>query len=227
MQRLNRNQSQERTRAAILEAARELFLGKGFRASSVEEIAEAAGFSTGAVYSNFQNKTAIGIAVIDALYTTEQQRADALLAEAIERGQPWYEAVAVWAETAIGNPQWGRLEMEVFAFSAGERSPASVRAASERYADFRTRIAVLIDAAAHENGVSPALDSTTLATAVVAFGLGLGMQRAADPGLPAAEVFTGVLREMVAAAGARWRESPGQSCSSAPPEIGDSATSAP
>ena len=63
MARLTRAESQERTRRLLVEAATRLFLRDGFRATSLETIAEEAGFSRGAVYSNFASKTAIGVVV--------------------------------------------------------------------------------------------------------------------------------------------------------------------
>ncbi len=54
--RLTREQSRAQTRERLLEAARGVFARNGFHGSSVEEIASAAGFSTGALYSNFEGK---------------------------------------------------------------------------------------------------------------------------------------------------------------------------
>ena len=54
--RMTREQSRAQTRERLLEAAREVFARNGFHGSSVEEIASAAGFSTGALYSNFEGK---------------------------------------------------------------------------------------------------------------------------------------------------------------------------
>lgn len=54
--RLTRAESRERTRRQLLEAAADIFARRGYAAASVEEIAESAGFSVGAVYSNFANK---------------------------------------------------------------------------------------------------------------------------------------------------------------------------
>jgi AcrR family transcriptional regulator len=54
--RLTRAEGKARTRGRLLEAAAEVFARKGFAAASVEEIAETAGFSTGALYSNFAGK---------------------------------------------------------------------------------------------------------------------------------------------------------------------------
>ncbi|MBB5457833.1 TetR/AcrR family transcriptional regulator [Paraburkholderia sp. Cpub6] len=55
-ERLTRAQRREQTRECLLEAARKMFVKKGFAATSVEDIAEAAGYTRGAFYSNFGGK---------------------------------------------------------------------------------------------------------------------------------------------------------------------------
>ncbi len=49
----------------LIEAAERLFVRKGFDDASVEDISEAAGYSRGAFYSNFDNKEQVFLAVID------------------------------------------------------------------------------------------------------------------------------------------------------------------
>ncbi|WP_034292763.1 TetR/AcrR family transcriptional regulator [Herbaspirillum sp. RV1423] len=56
-QRLSREQSREQTRERLLEASHAVFLQKGFALASVEDIAAAAGYTRGAFYSNFNDKT--------------------------------------------------------------------------------------------------------------------------------------------------------------------------
>src|SRR5271166_2938950 len=63
--RLTRQESKEVTRMRLIEAAERLFIRKGFDDASVEEISEAAGYSRGAFYSNFDDKEAVFLAVID------------------------------------------------------------------------------------------------------------------------------------------------------------------
>lgn len=63
--RLTRTQSREATRARLVLAAERVFIRSGFDASSVERIAESAGFSRGAFYSNFRDKDELFIAVLD------------------------------------------------------------------------------------------------------------------------------------------------------------------
>ena len=53
MPRLNREESQARTRNLLIEAARAEIIKKGFAQASVRDIADVAGFSQGAFYSNF------------------------------------------------------------------------------------------------------------------------------------------------------------------------------
>jgi AcrR family transcriptional regulator len=55
-QRLTREQSKDQTRLRLLDAAQAIFMKKGFVATSVEDIAEAAGYTRGAFYSNFRSK---------------------------------------------------------------------------------------------------------------------------------------------------------------------------
>ena len=63
--RLTREESKEVTRMRLIEAAERLFIRKGFDNASVEEISEAAGYSRGAFYSNFDDKEQVLLAVID------------------------------------------------------------------------------------------------------------------------------------------------------------------
>src|SRR3982074_2999577 len=54
--RLSRLEKQAQTRARLLRAAELVFAEHGFFAASLDEIAARAGFSIGAVYSNFESK---------------------------------------------------------------------------------------------------------------------------------------------------------------------------
>jgi AcrR family transcriptional regulator len=52
-----------RTRAALIEAATELVLEKGYEATTLEEVARRAGMTTGAIYGNFRNKEELFMAI--------------------------------------------------------------------------------------------------------------------------------------------------------------------
>src|SRR6202140_163112 len=53
---MTRQQGRANTRESLLAGARSVFARSGFHGASVEEIASEAGFSTGALYSNFDGK---------------------------------------------------------------------------------------------------------------------------------------------------------------------------
>ncbi|MGX1931748.1 TetR/AcrR family transcriptional regulator [Microbacterium resistens] len=61
--RLTRKESQEQTRARLIGSAVELFARDGVAATSLNAVAEHAGFSRGAVHGNFADKEALASAV--------------------------------------------------------------------------------------------------------------------------------------------------------------------
>jgi len=63
-----RELSKAATRAKLLESARREFARKGYRGTSVRELANAAGVSTGAFYGNFKNKREIFDTIIEEIY---------------------------------------------------------------------------------------------------------------------------------------------------------------
>lgn len=70
VKRLTREQAKARTRERLLESASRIFIAKGFAGASVEEIAESAGFSIGALYSNFDSKEQLFLELMSARRAT-------------------------------------------------------------------------------------------------------------------------------------------------------------
>ncbi len=120
---MTRAESQARTRTQLLRTARELFLRDGYLATSLDKVADAAGFSKGAVYSNFRNKDELCLAVLDELRAERVAEITGLLgAPTTDERLRRFEA---WAERVIGDPQWTTLEFE-FAVQA-RRDPGCAR----------------------------------------------------------------------------------------------------
>ena len=63
--RLNRAEKREANRERILRAARTVFGKRGFHAATIEEIADEAGLSNGAIYYNFANKGDLFFELLD------------------------------------------------------------------------------------------------------------------------------------------------------------------
>jgi AcrR family transcriptional regulator len=63
--RLSRVERREQTRQELVAAAEACFVSQGFHASSVDQVAERAGYTKGAVYSNFASKEDLFLAVYE------------------------------------------------------------------------------------------------------------------------------------------------------------------
>ena len=65
MTRLSRAESQARTRRDLIDAATVVFARRGFGGASNAEVAEEAGYTKGAVYSNFSSKDELFLAALE------------------------------------------------------------------------------------------------------------------------------------------------------------------
>jgi AcrR family transcriptional regulator len=172
--------SQALTRDKLLETAKTAFLRDGYASTSLEQIAEAAGYSKGAVYSNFRNKDELCLAVLDAI------RADraAALAKAIGKKTMLADRIAAfqaWAERNIGDRAWTALEVEFGVHAARDRALA--RALRTRDRRVRANVETLVLANAAGLGVELPMPASDIAIALLSLGVGLGVQRAIDPTL--------------------------------------------
>ncbi|HLF99411.1 MAG TPA: helix-turn-helix domain-containing protein [Acidimicrobiia bacterium] len=64
-EKLTPDRRREMTRSALIDAAAELIAERGYEGASLEEIAKRAGFTRGAIYSNFEGKDDLLLAVLD------------------------------------------------------------------------------------------------------------------------------------------------------------------
>lgn len=120
--RLSREESQAQTRERLLESARFLFGRDGYGATSVERIAEHAGYSKGAAYANFQGKEDLFLAV---LKRQGQEPLDAL-AEAVRRApgaNDVCDLLGRWADERSRSGGWTLTIIE-YARQAGRDSRA-------------------------------------------------------------------------------------------------------
>lgn len=125
MVRLKRSESQALTREKLVDAAMHLFRRDGYSATSVERIADEAGFSKGAVYSNFETKEAIFLTVLDRQGQESLDQLLAGLSRADSRGAI-VELLAQWADERSQSGSWSLTILE-HARVAGRSSPSVAR----------------------------------------------------------------------------------------------------
>ncbi|MGK5554877.1 TetR/AcrR family transcriptional regulator [Actinomadura kijaniata] len=181
MARLTRAESQARTRELLLATARRLFLRDGYHATTLGKVAEAAGFSKGAVYSNFATKDELCHAVIEAVRAEHVQR----IFEAFRGGGSDEERLAAftaWSERTIGDPGWTLLEAE-FAIHAARRDPALRDRVADGGRAWSNALRLLLEEEARRRDLTLPLPAADLADAFLGLGIGLGLRRAIDPTL--------------------------------------------
>ena len=108
-ERLTRRESQERTRQRLLDVAVAVFAEKGFAHATVDEIAERAGYTKGAVYSNFPSKEDLALAVLERRNDQQLEALSVLIPQ--RGGDPSF-----WVEQGKSGSQrpWDPLFMELW-----------------------------------------------------------------------------------------------------------------
>jgi AcrR family transcriptional regulator len=196
--RLTREQSRAQTRERLLEAARAVFARSGFHGASVDEIASAAGYSTGALYSNFDGKEDLFLVLMEREIDEHARE----IAEAVRSLSSVSERAAGgarrWMTMIEREPDLLLLFMEFWAYGARD---ASVRPkVAERFAQMREVLTGLIAEGVRDFDLELALPAEQLAIAIDALADGIARQKLADPDAVPDELMGTVLSLLFAAA---------------------------
>jgi AcrR family transcriptional regulator len=111
MARLSREESRALTRARLLDAARTLFARDGYGSTSVDRIADEAGYSKGAVYSNFSGKEEIFLEVLEEHGRTSLERLLSSIDTAADAVGA-IEMIGTWADDISRSGNWTLLILE-------------------------------------------------------------------------------------------------------------------
>jgi AcrR family transcriptional regulator len=139
--RLTRPETQALTRRRLLDAAAEVFGEKGFRAASLTDVADRAGYTIGAVYSNFASKDELFHALMrERLRIAEEELAGNIGDDQSDPGTPTgstqeriereLDRMAA-AEDAVP-PRWWRLLYEYRAYAATDPAAWAELSAADR-----------------------------------------------------------------------------------------------
>jgi len=173
VERLTPERRRELTRSALVEAAADVFARRGFEGASLEEIAEAAGFTRGAIYSNFGSKEDLLLAVVErynqalvgAFSDTLERATD------ISQEEMTVSAAALWRDLIRRDPNLTALNLE-FRLRA-LRNPAFRARFLELLHQNDKRIADLIAREAKTYGIRLKYDPADLAQILNAATVGM------------------------------------------------------
>ncbi|MDX6609671.1 MAG: hypothetical protein QOF85_1596 [Solirubrobacterales bacterium] len=181
-QRETRAEKQARTRAELIATATSVFAQRGYDSASVEEIAERAGYSHGAVYSNFTGKSDLFLAVFEEYMAARAQEL-AATQEAIDEDAPLETRARAladqWMERFAEDRESFLLHLEFLASS--RREPELAERFGTRSASLREVIAAYIAHYQTEEGVEAPLPPADLALVLRALGIGLAIEALVSP----------------------------------------------
>jgi len=180
--RVTRAESKERTRQRLLAEAQRLFRERGYAATSLEQIADAAEVTKGAIYGHFASKEDLMLSALEAAPAPDYS------ATLNDASRPLRERLAAFGRAAAEEPgDTGELAMYLEFFAALLRAPDAL----QRYSSGRERrLQELADTGSSDSGDHAAGATPVQAWAIgQAMLVGLQIERRLAPRLVTPEVF--------------------------------------
>jgi len=177
---LTQERRRQLTRDHLLAAAAQVFAERGFHGATLDEVAQVAGFTKGAVYSNFKNKDDLFLALFKADYDREMARIMATLENSVVPAvDRLSDFVTLIQEESRRAPNSALLYLEFWLYAA--RNPEA-----------RARLADIDDEAVHSlaellrvervhEGMEPLEDRERTARVIETLFRGIGLLRVMQP----------------------------------------------
>jgi AcrR family transcriptional regulator len=178
--RLSRDEKRAETRSALVRSAADVFARRGFHAASVDEIAENAGFSVGALYSNFERKEDLLLAAIEQNVSDWARLFAARFHEADDFRDQARLIADAWIAGVSAEPEPFLLWIELWAYAVRNDHLRDELAARSR--TIRELFTSMVRESAEQAGVVlPEGFAEELGAVFDALGLGLAVRRLLDP----------------------------------------------
>lgn len=179
MARVTRAESKERTRQRLLTEAQRLFRERGYAATSLEQIAEAAEVTKGAIYGHFASKEDLMLSAVEAAPVPDYSALN-------DESRPLRERLAAFGRAVATDGPGDAEQLAVYLefYAALLRAPDALQRYSSK---LESRLRELADADNDEPsaGITP-VQAWAIGQAMLA---GLQIYRRLAPGLVTTEVF--------------------------------------
>lgn len=183
MARMTRAESKERTRQRLLAEAQRLFRERGYAATSLEQIAEAAEVTKGAIYGHFASKEDLMLSALEAASAPDYS------ATLNDQSRPLRERLAGYGRAVAADQPGDTEQVAVYLefYAALLRSPDALQRYSSRVEHRLQALAAADDADSDDlaPGVTP-VDAWAIGQALLA---GLQIYKRLAPGLVTPETF--------------------------------------
>jgi AcrR family transcriptional regulator len=208
--RLRRDEQVELNRGRVLEAARRVFLARGYVGATLDAIADEAGFSKGVVYSQFDSKADLFFALLEDRIAERAEENERIASE--RRGAEAIRAFLRLHERAFrAEPEWALLLIEFRVQAA--RDPALRRRYAEVHGRTVDRFARVLETVLGNGAARAGFHPREAAELLLAFGVGVYLERTVNPDALSRDLLE---RALVPALGGRrgtavrLRERPGR-----------------
>jgi len=162
---LTRREKQRRTRKALLAAAAELFRQRGLDGASVDDVAQAAGYTKGAFYANFKSKEELFLVMLDERFASQLERLDRALA-GTQQPQDEARAAAMDCIHFAGDEDWPNLYFQFIAHAA--RNPEFREELAARHRTMRAQMSEILERWKRGTGHEPPMPMEEI-TAMLSF----------------------------------------------------------
>lgn len=179
MPRLTRDESRQQTRKLLLEAAARIFAARGFHATTVDQIAEEAGFTKGAVYANFGSKDELFLALLDRHTEQEIQALTSPVDPKLDLDALIQAQEAAFVDATEEERRWSLLTLEFYLYAM--RVPSVREKVALRYQALREHLSEVFEAHFAASGKVPRLAPEVLAWVMLGLASGLNLQADLDP----------------------------------------------
>src|ERR1700684_3167838 len=177
--RLTRDQQRQQTRERLLSSALEVFEARGYAESSLEEIAERAGYTRKAIYSNFSGKSELLLEIVEQRFQSHIDRIEALLNEETPPERKTIDIGSMFADYLSQERAWGKLFHEFCSVASRDE-----KIGSRFRACFRARkqtIVCLLENEARSGGLELTVPIERLVMGIFALFTGLSVEKMIDP----------------------------------------------
>ncbi len=177
--RLTREQSKAHTRERLLAAARRVFARNGYHGASVEQVASEAGFSTGALYSNFGGKEDLFLALMEREIEAHAREISTAVQARHSVAERATGGARQWMTMIEREPELLLLFMEFWAY--GVRDPEMRPRVAEQFGRMRQLLTRLIADGMRDFELELELPAEQLAVTIDALADGIARQKLTDP----------------------------------------------
>jgi AcrR family transcriptional regulator len=177
--RLTRDQQRRQTQERLLTSALEVFEARGYAESSLEEIAERAGYTRKAIYSNFSGKSELLLELVERRFQSHIERIETVLDEETPPERKTIDVGSMFADYLSQERAWGKLFHEFCSVaSRDEKIGLRFRAC------FRARkqiIVRLVESEVRRRGIELTAPIDRLVMGIFALFTGLSVEKMIDP----------------------------------------------